>query len=1084
MSLISELEVQLGITGLKGVLDALQKTSRAAGDTAKDVSDAADREARATERAANRMRDARREMARGLAAGSGLEGLLDSFKPGRVIEGIFGTIGKGLGGGAGLLGNLGGLLGGGGLLGLPANLLGGLSKGIAGLSGLLAMIPVVGPVLGALGGVGSVLVGGAGAIAGAVGGLVRGLGSAAASAVGHLFSFGAAILKNPLVSGVLTGGISLVVTHFGELAKIAGAVGIGLVGLVGGLMKFGEPAKDFQKQISNIAAVSGATPEQRQELGGLALRLGADPTLSGIGASDAAKAIEELIKAGVKLDDIFKGGARGALLLASAGETDVAEASALAANALNVFGLSGDQLVHVADLIAGAANASSISVTDFGFSLQASGAMAAGAGQDFDDLAVAIAIMGNAGIKGQDAGTSLKTFLSNLVPTTKAQTAAMRDLGLITASGQNVFLDAKGNFKDLDQIAGLLQRSLKGLSESQRQAALEAIFGSDAVRAAIILADAGADGFAGMAAAMGKVTAAGVGAVRMDNLAGDLEQLGAAWETLRIRFGTAFLPMQREAAQAAAGFVNAITPGVEAAATWVAGRLTALSGWLRGWATRLAPIGRVAADSLLTAFRSGDFNRAFGPILSAIGAVFGSAGMGGAALPLSRLLRVLQLTRDAALTFAQALREDWGGQLTASINPFVRLAGILGNYWGGMGRSFGDLFTGRIDFSTFLGQLTNNLVGPSGLLATLGANLTMIGPGLRDAVGGLGKWLVGVGKDWWEKYLKPDLLGDGKENGGLLGGFFQWLGTQGPALVDAIGGFFDRNGPAIGAKINGFMAFLLQRRPTAGQAVLGEGLMTSGVGAGGVGQLQGQKGFLDYWDDVMTAVGDLLSNKIGPLMDRMWQGLKAWWGANDQQIKDFFANALGGAIGFVFEKSDSFLAAHQKEIDSFGKAIADAIGAAIAAAAPAWFRKWVIGMPEENTGNGPQGVFEGTTFDKAYPEDVLTNPKKKPHEPMTGQYYWVWNGERWIAYGNDGKPLPGQKGSAGPSAPGGAAPGGARTMSLRAGEGDGGGAMRSLGGGIAELHVHVNGVTPAAIAQEIYDALAPLLGPTSAGVSM
>jgi len=324
-------------------------------------------------------------------------------------------------------------------------------------------------------------------------------------------------------------------------AAMGAAVGAGLIAST-------KSAMDFEHTMSGVKAVSGATGEQMQDLSALALQLGKDTVFS---AGEAGKALEELVKGGVEIPDIMNGAAAATLNLASAGGVDLTRAAEIAANAMNQFRLKGSDMAHVADQVAGAANASSLDVNDFALSLQQVGAVAHTAGQSFDSTALSIAIMGAAGIKGSDAGTSLKTMLMNLQPQTNRQKDAMRELGIITATGANQFVDATGKFKNMRDIAEILNQSTKNLTESQKLQYLETIFGSDAVRAAAIVSEAGAAGFDKMADSMGKVTAAGVAAERLNNLTGDLEQLKGSVDTAAIMLGETFQPALRELAQAA-----------------------------------------------------------------------------------------------------------------------------------------------------------------------------------------------------------------------------------------------------------------------------------------------------------------------------------------------------------------------------------------------------------------------------------------------------------------------------------------------------------------------------------------------------
>ena len=379
-------------------------------------------------------------------------------------------------------------------------------------------------------------------------------------------------------------------------------------------------AASFEQRLSAIEAVSGATAREMDRISDKALQLGKDTAFS---ASESAQAMEELVKAGLTVDEVLNGAADATVNLAAAGEVALPEAASLAANAMSQFNLAAEDLPSVADAIAGAANASAIDVSEFGQSLSQAGAVANLAGVDFDDTATSIALLGNAGIKGSDAGTSLKSMLSRLQPTTKAQTTLMEELGIITMdaakaqeflrdkgikplgkdadtlTGQlkdyamemagvdtfnseaqaafrklgyetqsfsNQFYDANGNLRSMSEVSGVLEKSLEGMTAQQKQAALQTLFGSDAIRAAAILADAGADGFDKMAESIGKVSAADVAKTRMDNLKGSIEEMKGSVETLAIQLGTVFIPMVRDlvdAISAVVGWFTDLSPAMQ-----------------------------------------------------------------------------------------------------------------------------------------------------------------------------------------------------------------------------------------------------------------------------------------------------------------------------------------------------------------------------------------------------------------------------------------------------------------------------------------------------------------------------------------
>lgn len=315
-------------------------------------------------------------------------------------------------------------------------------------------------------------------------------------------------------------------------------------------------AMEFEKAMAGIAAVSGASAAEMQRLSDAARTAGGE---FGFLATESAAGIEALIKAGVAVEQIGTA-LPAALSLAAAGGVAVGEAAEIAANAMNQFSLSGTDMAHVADVVAGAANASAIDVRDFQLSLQQVGAIAAVTGQTFDSTAEAIAVMGSAGIKSSDAGTSLKTMLMNLQPQGKQAKEVMQALGLATDDGANAFFDAEGKAKSFRDIAGTLQKALTGLTEQQKLASLSIIFGSDAARAAAVLAREGAAGFDQMASAMAKVSAEDVAAKRLDSLSGDLQKLREKLDNAATAAGRELTPALREVTRILGDLIPKIAP--------------------------------------------------------------------------------------------------------------------------------------------------------------------------------------------------------------------------------------------------------------------------------------------------------------------------------------------------------------------------------------------------------------------------------------------------------------------------------------------------------------------------------------------
>jgi TP901 family phage tail tape measure protein len=309
-----------------------------------------------------------------------------------------------------------------------------------------------------------------------------------------------------------------------------------------------ETSAKFGTAMAGVGAVSGASAAQLARLSELARTSGQD---LGVGAIEGAKGLQELVKGGVSTEAALGGALRATELLAKAGGVDLATAAEISATALNSFGLSAAQLAHVADLVAGAANASSIGVDDFRQSLSQAGAVARTIGVTFDDTAVAIAELGQAGIKGSDAGTSLRTFLLSLTPASAQAGDELRRLGIITRDNRNQFFDAAGQAKSLSDVSQILKNSLAGATDQQKLASLQIIFGTDALRAASIFAREGSAGFDSLAASMAKVSASDVAKAQVNSLGGDLDKLKAAVEGASISLEKTFDPQLRNTAKQA-----------------------------------------------------------------------------------------------------------------------------------------------------------------------------------------------------------------------------------------------------------------------------------------------------------------------------------------------------------------------------------------------------------------------------------------------------------------------------------------------------------------------------------------------------
>lgn len=391
----------------------------------------------------------------------------------------------------------------------------------------------------------------------------------------------------------------------GGLAVLGGAAVAGGAALVAGLGASISKAADFDKTMRTVGATLGASGPVQKDLNDFALKLGKETAFS---AGEASEAMLELAKGGMDAVQIKSGALAETLTLASAGGLGLADAATYMSNSLNTFGLPAKDAGRVAAALAGAANASTASVESMGQALSQVGPGAKTAGLSLETTTGILAAFDNAGIKGSDAGTSLKTMLTRLVPSTKAARNAMADLGL-------KFTDANGQFLPMTNIAQQLQDKLKGLSDEQRTTALATIFGSDATRAATVLADLGAKGVAKYTKATSDQGAAQrMAKTQTEGASGAWESFQGTLETIAITIGQKLLPFVEKLIRGANDIAGSVLDKMGPALEGVIGTVELFLGALTGdgadvevpWMNTVIDAGastRTALDGIMAAVK-------------------------------------------------------------------------------------------------------------------------------------------------------------------------------------------------------------------------------------------------------------------------------------------------------------------------------------------------------------------------------------------------------------------------------------------------------------------------------------------------
>lgn len=472
-------------------------------------------------------------------------------------------------------------------------------------------------------------------------------------------------------------------------------------------------AGDFEAGMLNFQAVAGKDVDTKglEKFKDLFISLGKELPVS---TSDVEKAAIEMVKGGIDPAIVAAGGLRQNIQFAAAAmDGDLVEAANVSAKILGGWAdanataqQKAEFLTHATDQLTKAANASSVDVHELSLGIFNAQGIAKTAGVSFDDLTTTLAALSPRFASSSEAGNSLKNVIARLQPSTKPAIAAMEGLGLITADGANKFYDAQGKFIGFSKASQVLQDSLRGLTQQQKQAVLQTIFGNDAMNAAAGLADLGAAGYQKMADAL--AGANGVtenAALKQQGYNTALENAKGSVEALQITVGSALLPVLTDLLN------NTIAPAVNTITDFT----SALTGSDEAF-NRLSPTmqGMVTTLSSLSGYftavvEDGDYLNDFLVDLPApIQGVVGGIGM------LIAAFNPLQAYIGAVVEDGDTLN-DFLTDIPKPMQTVARALGELVNWLGSAG-SAADDFGGVVDdlsgiFQHYIGVVEDVLGG-------------------------------------------------------------------------------------------------------------------------------------------------------------------------------------------------------------------------------------------------------------------------------------------------------------------------------------------------------------------------------------
>lgn len=352
-------------------------------------------------------------------------------------------------------------------------------------------------------------------------------------------------------------------------------------------------AADYESAMSNVQAITGATGGDFKKLTQLGKDLGASTAWS---AQECAEAMQYTGMAGWTAKENVDG-LKGILDLASASGTDLARTSDIMTDAISAFGYKASDSAKFADVMTKACTSANVSVDTLGESYKYCGAICGTMGYSIDEVTTSLAVMGNMGIKGSQAGTALKNAISNMAAPTKNMKAAMDDLGIS-------IINQDGSMKSWGDVIKNLQGSFKGLTQDQQAAYAKQLFGKESMAGMLAIINTSTSDYNALADSIKNSGGAANDAAQtqLNNLNGQLTLLKSALEGAAITIGDKLIP-----------YIKNAVGWVQKATDWFNGLSDAQVSMIMKFAGIAAAIG----PALLI----------FGKLVSTVGKVYSTFGM-------------------------------------------------------------------------------------------------------------------------------------------------------------------------------------------------------------------------------------------------------------------------------------------------------------------------------------------------------------------------------------------------------------------------------------------------------------------------
>ncbi|WP_206706139.1 phage tail tape measure protein [Anoxybacillus flavithermus] len=624
-----------------------------------------------------------------------------------------------------------------------------------------------------------------------------------------------------------------------SMATSMGAAATAIGGALGFAVK---KSMDFEAQIDRVGAIAGATPSELKKLEKASLDLGSSTSKS---ATEVAQGMEIMGAMGYNTNQILAA-MPGIIAAAEASGEDMALVADTVSAALNSFGLEASEASRVADVLAQAANDSAAGIQDMQYTFKYAAPVARTLGISLEQLGAATEIMANAGIRGEQAGTTLRAALIRLSDPPKEAAAMLKELGVRIT-------DSNGKMLPFNQIIAQLSKSTEKMSNAQKLAALSTIFGTEAASGMLTVVEAGPQKLDALTKSLQNSGGASQEAAKKmkDNLKGSLEELQGAFETAQITIG------------------NALAPAIEKVARYIQKLIDWFNNLSPSTQKTIATIGAVAAVLAILGAAIGVVLTVIGTAASGIGALMavitGPIGIAIAAIAGLTAVGVLlyknwDTIKAKAIEIWGAIKE-WFSQTLESIqqffsNTWTNIKDFTFSTWENIRQTAINIWNAIKDgvmaiITPFVDGITNIFNGMKS--------------GLETMFEGLKQYFSGV----WE-LIKNIFLGAVLLIVDLVTGDFEGLKNDAKAIFDNL--------------------------KNALQSIW-EGIKLVFSGA-----LEVIKGFVNAaWENIKSNTS-IVFNAVKSTISSIWEGIKSFFFTTVENIKTTISNGFENMKNAVSEK--------------------------------------------------------------------------------------------------------------------------------------------------------------------------------------